>query len=132
MRRTLEQLTGKPFVKVRPDFLRNPASGRCLELDAFNPELQLGCEFQGIQHYTFPNPFHSTKERFEAQLHRDKLMVELCAQRGVTLLLVPDSVERDQIRTFLLDKLLACGWKCLQPPHLRSPGSKTRADLPGV
>ena len=50
MRVALEALTGKSFIKIRPPWLRNPLGGRNLEIDAWNDELKLACEFQGYQH----------------------------------------------------------------------------------
>jgi hypothetical protein len=33
---------------VRPDFLKNPATGRNLEIDCFNNQLKIGLEYQGF------------------------------------------------------------------------------------
>ena len=45
MRRSLEALLGLPCPKARPAFLRNPATNRCLELDAWCKALQVAAEF---------------------------------------------------------------------------------------
>lgn len=49
MRSALQQMFQVPFVKARPAWLRNPATGRPLELDAYNAALKLAVEFHGIQ-----------------------------------------------------------------------------------
>ena len=101
MRDVLQRMFERPFLKVRPAFLTNPATGYPLELDAFNAELKLGAEFHGVQHYEFPNPFHSTRAQFEAQQRRDALKVRLCQECGVRLLVVPHTVNRDDIEAHL-------------------------------
>lgn len=101
MRESMSALCGKPFIKVRPHFLRNSKTNRCLELDAYNEELKLACEFHGIQHYQHLNPFHETEEEFEAQLDRDRLKVTLCKRHGVRLIVVPHTVHKESIERFL-------------------------------
>jgi len=107
MRVALEELLGQPFKKVRPTFLRNPATKRCLELDAYCEALRIGAEFSGEQHRVFPNSCHSTREEFDRQQLRDRLKLDLCRQHGVTLLIVLDTVSRsqmyDHVRTQLLN-----------------------------
>jgi hypothetical protein len=49
MRDALQQMFGKPFPKARPAWLRNPATGRPLEFDAYNADLKIAAEFHGIQ-----------------------------------------------------------------------------------
>lgn len=101
MRRTVSALCGRPFLKVRPEFLRNINTNRCLELDAYNEELKLGCEFNGIQHYKPLNPYHITEADFETQQHRDRLKAELCIRHGVRLIVVPYTVHKESIHRFL-------------------------------
>lgn len=110
MRSCLQNILGKTFIKVRPDFLRNPKTRRCLELDAYCESLRLGVEFHGIQHYQFPNPFHSTRAQFEAQCQRDLLKVELCKRHNVTLITVPHHVCRQELDQYLRLELRAIGY----------------------
>lgn len=105
MRAVLQHLFGKPFPKVRPAFLTNPATKRALELDAYSAELAIAVEFHGIQHYGWPNPFHATRARFEKQLQRDALKQRLCAEHGVTLIVIPHTVAREGIEEFLRRQL---------------------------
>ena len=80
---------GHDFSSVRPDFLRNPETGRCLELDGYCSELKLAFEYNGIQHYKFPNPFHRTRGEFEAQQRRDKFKTGRCRDLGIDLIEIP-------------------------------------------
>jgi hypothetical protein len=104
-RAALERIFGVPFPKVRPQFLTNPTTGRRLELDCYAESLKIACEYQGIQHSVFPNPFHSTIEQFRAQQLRDKLKRILATMVGVTLLTVPHTIKRANIESFLRHKL---------------------------
>lgn len=71
--RLLAILTGFNFREnYRPDWLCNPETGRNLELDFFMPDLNVGIEVQGKQHYEFTPIFHSTEADFQAQLRRDQ------------------------------------------------------------
>ena len=70
---------------IRPPWLRVPGKSSTLELDMFLTEKNLAIEYDGPQHYEFPNPFHSTRSEFEHQQKLDRLKEELCAKKGVTL-----------------------------------------------
>ena len=105
MRRALEGLLGLPCPKARPTFLRNPATKRCLELDAFCEERKVACEFQGIQHSQYPNPVHLNKTQFDAQVARDQMKQTLCSTHGVILILVPHTVSRQGMEQYLREQL---------------------------
>jgi len=107
MRAELERQLGKPFPKVRPSFLKDPALGQRwpLELDAYCSELQLAAEFHGVQHYQWPNPFHNTRAQFQAQQRRDSLKVTLCERQRVRLIIVPHTVTKEDIADYLVIKL---------------------------
>jgi hypothetical protein len=113
MRSALEMLTRKPFVKVRPSWLRNPSTGRCLEIDAWNEELKLACEFQGYQHTIFPNCFHKSYVDFERQVQRDRFKAEKLRSLGIKLLEVPHTVSVKEIPSFLAGRLSE--WNMLWP-----------------
>ena len=49
-----------------------------LELDGYNHKLRLAFEYNGYQHYDYPNVFHKTREEFYKQRERDRLKAELC------------------------------------------------------
>lgn len=101
MRRALEFLTGKSFVKIRPKWLRYPIIGRNLEIDAWCEELKLACEFQGYQHTTFPNCFHKSYAEFEAQVQRDQFKAQRLKELGYRLLEVSHTVTATEIPSFL-------------------------------
>lgn len=77
------------IVSYRPEFLKNPKTNRCMEIDAFFPDLNLGIEYNGIQHYKFPNHLHKTKEEFEESLERDKLKLKLAKENNIRIISIP-------------------------------------------
>lgn len=79
----------KIIIGYRPEFLKNPETGRRLEIDAFFPELRLGIEYNGIQHYKFPNHIHEEKEEFDKTLFRDQLKNKLARENNVKIISIP-------------------------------------------
>ena len=98
----MEGIYGRKFKRVRPDFLRNPETGQNLEIDCYNDELKIGVEYNGIQHYVWPNYTGSTKDEFIQQLRRDKFKVDACDQNGVYLITVPYTVPNSMIRDYII------------------------------
>lgn len=105
MRNILERIFNNTFVHTRPSFLRNPETKRCLELDAYCEKLKIGCEFNGIQHQEYPNPFHSSRAQFEKQRQRDMLKIDLCKAHGVKLVTVPHTIQHNELEQYLRDQL---------------------------
>lgn len=104
-RHYLRELTGKPFHRAHPKWLKNPETGRCLELDCYNSELEIALEYNGEQHYKFPNTFHRTRDEFDAQIRRDELKKTKCKERGVLLIIVPYTLPKNEIRGFIKREL---------------------------
>ena len=100
-RRVLETFYGVPFQPARPDFLVNPETMRNLELDMYNPDLKLALEYNGVQHYKYPNKFHRSREEHEAQKKRDRIKAEACEKAGINLIIVPYTVPYTDIPKFL-------------------------------
>lgn len=104
-RDVLEREFGCKFHKIRPKWLKNPETGRNLELDMYNHKLRIGLEYNGSQHYHF-NPFyHQTQEGFEKQLQRDKFKRKKCKELGIFLISVPYTVPYTEIESYILKKL---------------------------
>jgi hypothetical protein len=101
----LEDMFQLPFYKIRPDFLKNEATGRNLEIDLFCKELNLAVEIQGIQHYKFSPKFHLTEQQFQEQQQRDQMKAHKCRQRGIKLIEIPYHVKERDVRSYLQRKL---------------------------
>ena len=85
---------------VRPEWLVNEVTKCTMELDLFDEGRKLAVEYDGPQHYEFPNGYHKSEAEFHAQQHRDRQKDATCAQLGVTLLRVRASDLEEELRSF--------------------------------
>jgi len=110
-RRVLENIFKRPFNKNRPNFLNNPVTGgkHNLELDCFNQELQIGCEYNGQQHYKYIPHFHKNKESFLNQKYRDDMKRRICKEHNIYLIEVPYTIKINDIQDYLENELLKSG-----------------------
>lgn len=99
-----EQIFKKPFTSVRPDFLKYH-TGKNLELDGYNTELQIAFEYQGAQHRKFISMFHKTYKDFEKQQERDAFKKNICQQRGIWLIEIPDTILYDDLEDYIRGEL---------------------------
>lgn len=104
-RQIVEKIFNRPFPKARPDFLKNPETGKNLEIDCYNEELKLGIEYNGIQHYCWPNFTKQSKSEFIQQRRRDLYKVEQCNSNGIYLIPVPYNVPHNLIPQFICNYL---------------------------
>jgi hypothetical protein len=100
-KRSIQKLTGKEFVKVRPSFLLNQITKQNLELDCYNDELKIAVEYNGKQHYVYTPYFHKNKEDFVNTQYRDMIKKDLCFKNGVKLIVVPYTVKYQDIELFI-------------------------------
>lgn len=94
-RETLQKIYGQPFIRIRPDFLKNPKTGRNLELDCYNEKLRIAVEYNGAKS-------HYNDER---QIENDKYKKSVCKKMGITFITVPFTVPEKQIEIYLTYKL---------------------------
>jgi hypothetical protein len=96
-----EGLYGIPFKKKRIRY--SDHSYKFLEFDGYNEDYKIAIEYNGIQHYKFPNFWHKSEEEFNDQQNRDQLKREYCKINGIKLIEVPYT-ELNTLDDFLLDK----------------------------
>lgn len=101
----LEHIYGKPFGTVRLSYMKNPETGRALEFDCYNDELKIAVEYEGYQHYVFPNRFHRTREEFDGQIRRDNYKWHLAEEHGIYTIFVPNLTDKREIRDYLWSRL---------------------------
>lgn len=109
VRDILEKIYGKKFIPIRPDFLKNPATGRNLEIDCYNEEMNLGVEVDGKQHSEYVPHFHENAGAFRYQVAKDDFKKKKCQLVGVTLINIPHFVHTDDIERYLRLKLKIAG-----------------------
>jgi len=84
-RTIFENLLGKTFPNLRHEFIRNPKTGRKLELDGYCDELKLAFEYDGEYNY---KPIVS-EEKLEEQLYREQIKTKVCIDNGIVLIRIP-------------------------------------------
>lgn len=102
---TLEKIYGLPFTTQRPDWLRNPETGEKLELDCYNDDLKIAVEYNGEQHYKWPNFTNQTYQQFINQVRRDMYKLSTCDKNNIYLIVVPYNVPHDQISSYIMNHL---------------------------
>lgn len=109
----LEYLLERPFQKVRPSFLYNSVTHDNLELDMYNEDLNLACEFNGRQHYEYVPFLHgNSRVNFHNQMYRDKEKRQLCEKYGVQLITVPYTIPHEKIPAYLKQEITRLGIPC--------------------
>lgn len=102
------------FRKTRPSWLKN-SNGNNLELDLYSHKLSLAFEYNGLQHYEFIKYFHKTPEIFEKRRNDDITKKQLCDKNNVVLIVVPYTVESNDMYPFILSELKKHNVKFTEP-----------------
>jgi hypothetical protein len=98
---TMERIYGVSFKSTWPNWLRNPETGAEMELDCFNDDLKIAVEYNGSQHYQWPNFTNQSYQQFMNQVRRDDLKKRICDRNGVYLITVPYNVPYEQIPEYI-------------------------------
>jgi hypothetical protein len=107
VRRICEQLFYPlKFPSVRPEWLINHKTGKRMEIDLYNHNLNLAIECQGQQHYKWVKHFQTYKE-WLAMKETDLLKAAILRRRKIRLLYVPSILKlRDELlEEFLLTNI---------------------------
>jgi|SRR5271156_3529100 hypothetical protein len=103
-RSILEKYFNKPFNKIRPDFLKQP-NGKNLELDMYNQELNIACEYNGVQHEKYSPFFHKSYQDFIDQQNRDQFKYNKCRELNIKLIVVPSSIKYENLESYIKNEI---------------------------
>lgn len=94
---------GAPFeyVGIRPDWMRNPETGKNLEIDCYSDDLKIGIEYNGPHHYQWPNWTKQSKTQFINQYRRDQAKPDMCDSMGVYLITIPYTVPKSKFDDYI-------------------------------
>lgn len=111
-RRVFEKLFGQRFPSVRPQFLKNPVTNKCLELDGFCPSIPtplgrgLAFEYDGIQHARYRPHFHRHgPAEFVYQQKRDTWKDLKCQSEGIVLIRIPHFIPPEAFAAYIKREL---------------------------
>lgn len=102
----------KSFIKIKPEFLRNPQTGFKLEIDAYSKNLNLAIEINGDQHYIFSKFFHQTMEKFLKIKERDLWKKEQIKKQNINFIVLDIRIRNlSKIKSLLRESLVKLGYK---------------------
>lgn len=112
-REILQSIFGVEFKSIRPPWLKNPSTGKNLEIDCYSSNvrtydgriIKLGCEYDGAQHRKVTPFFHKSDKDFEYQVKKDLYKSMICRKRGVILIHVPDTVAYSDLDRYIRMRL---------------------------
>lgn len=104
-RSIIEKIFNRPFPSVRPDFLKSPRTGKNLELDCYNSDLNIALEYNGVQHYKYSPYFHKSKKDFYSQVHRDDWKRKKCKEHNIVLLEIPYWITETNLESHIRKEL---------------------------
>lgn len=103
---------GFKFKSCRPDFLKNPVTGRKLELDGYNPDIVtplgkgLAFEYDGEQHSRYSPHFHrGNVGEFKYQVARDGWKDTKCKKEGILLIRIPYYILPNRLEEYIIMQL---------------------------
>jgi hypothetical protein len=106
VRHLLETFFRYKFPSVRPVWLKNPKTGRNMELDCYCKEMNLCVEIDGVQHHKYLPYFHKGGyQEFLEMKERDQMKNVLIKQRGLHLVRLPHTVADQDIEAYLLAEI---------------------------
>lgn len=103
-RKFMEEVFSSSFLKRRLKWLRNPLTGKALELDGYNQKKKIAFEYQGPFHYRelCYKDKNLLKPKVENQIKRDEIKVQKCLKRGIILIVMPHWIPKKNWKTEIM------------------------------
>jgi Marseillevirus putative nuclease len=111
-RRIFTRIFNVKFKSVRPGWLKNPATGKNLELDGFNSSIPtplgsgLAFEYDGEQHSKYNSYFHNGNvDEFRYQVAKDDYKTAICKKNRIVLVRIPHYVAFNDLERYIRGEL---------------------------
>lgn len=88
---------------TKEKFIERAKSRSYIEFDGYNDELKLAFEYQGYQHYQFPNRWHKTKIDFQKLRSKDLFKQQYCLTNNIKLVIIPYWIK--DLESYIKEKL---------------------------
>nr|QBK86400.1 MAG: restriction endonuclease [Marseillevirus LCMAC102] len=111
-REIFQDIYRQKFKSIRPDWLKNPVTGKNLELDGYCANIHtsqgqgLAFEYDGSQHSTYNKHFHRNgPDEFLYQVKKDSWKDIRCKEEGVLLIRIPHFVAYEDLERYIKNKI---------------------------
>ena len=111
-----ESLFGVTFPQAYPDWLKLGHRTK-LQLDGYNERLALAFEHHGQYHFRVDGHYSRNREQLKKRQELDRKKAELCAEYGITLVVIPEipaMLALDHAQRFII---AACNKKGVSVPY---------------
>ena len=102
----LEKLLNTTFGKLTGNYSDINNKERKIFFDGYNKKYKIAFEYDGYQHYEYPNCYHKTKEQFNNQQQRDIEAHKYCWKNDITLIVIPYWIEDNKLEVYIKDQLI--------------------------
>ncbi len=105
VRAIFKYIFNREFLPSYPKWQINPKTGRLLELDGYEPSLNLAFEYNGEQHYNFVKTYHKTIDKLRERQYKDAIKVLSCFHQKITLIVIPYTVKYLELYDYVVNTL---------------------------
>jgi len=93
-----------PLRQILPNFKGNMHFDGFSKISINKKTINLAFEYNGRQHYEFPNHFDSTYQKFLKRQKRDIKKIEICKQNNIILIIIPHTIKPEFRQQYIVKR----------------------------